>query len=97
MLLVHILDLSQFRNQRLKQIFGNGNVDTSILSFDNVSWFIFEQETVCMCNKERELYAIDVTNLAQPNPLGVSVDWWIEGVLLPIVALIGIFGRLKYL
>ena len=50
-----------------------------------------------MCNKERELYAIDVTNLAQPNPLGVSVDWWIEGVLLPIVALIGIFGRLKYL
>ena len=49
-----------------------------------------------MCSQDRELYAIDVTNLAQPNPLGVSVDWWTEGVLLPIVALIGIIGKVLY-
>ena len=43
-----------------------------------------------------ELYAVDITALGQPDHFGVNVDWWIEGIFLPIVALIGIFGMIHF-
>ena len=57
--------------------------------------FIHTLVTRCLCNKELN-HAIDISSPSlniSIDELGLAVDWWAEGVCLPIIALVGICGE----
>ena len=51
------------------------------------------EATRCLCDRELN-HAIDISSLQMEiDELGLAVDWWAEGVCLPIIALVGICGE----
>ena len=59
-----------------------------------------EQDTVCMCSPGWELVPINISAIAPSNPelhiMMDNLDWWLEGVCLPIIALIGVCGEREF-
>ena len=66
-----------------------------LLKYLNNLNYSFTLWSRCLCNKELN-HAIDISSPSlniSIDELGLAVDWWAEGVCLPIIALVGICGE----
>ena len=49
--------------------------------------------TECMCDKKYATVASYVDDRGFSSDLAMSVDWWTEGLVLPVICLVGILGE----
>ena len=50
--------------------------------------------TMCMCDDQHDTVVNDISDIELGSELAMQVDWWTEGLVLPIICLVGIFGKL---
>ena len=51
-------------------------------------------KTVCMCDDKQKIVISDVDDKGYSSDLAMVVDWWTEGLVLPIICMVGILGKL---
>ena len=101
----NVIDLSSvFREYNYKMINFTGEQNTSEMYVYNRPTLMEDTSYLpvycntseaarCLCDREVN-HAIDISSLQMEiDELGLAVDWWAEGVCLPVIALVGICGE----
>ena len=53
-----------------------------------------KDSTMCMCDNKYDTVVSDINDVGLTSDLALDVDYYTEGVLLPIICAVGICGKI---
>ena len=53
-----------------------------------------KDHTICMCDDKHDTVVSDINDLGLTSDLALTVDYYTEGVILPIKCAVGICGKI---